>query len=111
MPPASLDELKEYLAMNIRDLRKQLKMTQEEAAEATGLNWRHWQKMEAGDVDKDAIVVPLRAGLKFFLADNFAVLLEGEFDWSNEDLFQNKGAEDEPDATNWQFNTGIVTYF
>ena len=51
MPPASLDELKEYLAMNIRDLRKQLKMTQEEAAEATGLNWRHWQKMEAGEVN------------------------------------------------------------
>jgi len=26
-------------------------MTQEKAAEATGLNWRHWQKLEAGEVN------------------------------------------------------------
>ena len=47
----SFDALKKLLASNLRELRASRGLTQEKAAEATGLNWRHWQKLEAGEVN------------------------------------------------------------
>ncbi len=48
---AAFNELQKLLAINLRSLRNRKELTQEEAAEATGLNWRHWQKLEAAEVN------------------------------------------------------------
>ena len=51
MLPSKFGEFKQLLAGNLRRIRKERGITQEKAAEATGLNWRHWQKLEAGEVN------------------------------------------------------------
>ena len=51
MPASTTEELQQFLAGNLRRLRGSRGLTQEQAAEATGINWRHWQKLEAGDVN------------------------------------------------------------
>jgi transcriptional regulator with XRE-family HTH domain len=43
--------LRQKLAANVRRLREDAKLTLEEAAHRAGLHWRHWQKVEAGEVN------------------------------------------------------------
>jgi DNA-binding XRE family transcriptional regulator len=45
------ERLKEVLAGNLRAWREGRGLTQDAAAELAGLNWRHWQKLEAGTVN------------------------------------------------------------
>ena len=50
--PKSLQaEAQSLLAGNVRRLRDNLNWTQEQAAEASGIAVRHFQKIEAGDVN------------------------------------------------------------
>ena len=44
-------ELRERLALNVRKLRESAGLTLEQAAERSGMYWRHWQKVEAGEVN------------------------------------------------------------
>lgn len=48
---SSQSEAQSLLAGNVRRLRGNLKWTQEQAAEASGIAVRHFQKIEAGDVN------------------------------------------------------------
>jgi len=43
-------KLRKLLAMNVRALRESHQWTLEEAAGRTDMHWRHWQKIEAGEV-------------------------------------------------------------
>ena len=51
VPKSSHFEAQRLLAGNVRRLRESLKWTQEQAAEASGIAVRHFQKIEAGDVN------------------------------------------------------------
>lgn len=51
MLKSSQSEVQSLLAGNVRRLRGNLKWTQEQAAEACGIAVRHFQKIEAGDVN------------------------------------------------------------
>jgi DNA-binding XRE family transcriptional regulator len=51
VPQFSQSETQRLLASNVRRLRGHLKWTQEQAAEASGIAVRHFQKIEAGDVN------------------------------------------------------------
>jgi XRE family transcriptional regulator, regulator of sulfur utilization len=51
VPKSSQSEAQGLLAGNVRRLREDLKWTQEQAAEASGIAVRHFQKIEAGDVN------------------------------------------------------------
>jgi len=51
VPKSSQSEAQSLLAGNVRRLRENLKWTQEQAAEASGIAVRHFQKIEAGDVN------------------------------------------------------------
>jgi len=51
MPRSLAEQLQCLLGANLRRLRERNGMTQEEAAETVGVNWRHWQKLEAGEVN------------------------------------------------------------
>ena len=51
MPKSSQSEAQSLLAGNVRRLRENLKWTQEQAAEASEVAVRHFQKIEAGDVN------------------------------------------------------------
>src|SRR5208282_1319746 len=51
VPQSSQSEAGSLLAGNVRRLREELKWTQEEAAEASGIAVRHFQKIEAGGVN------------------------------------------------------------
>jgi len=42
--------LRRRLAKNVRAIRAAASLTLEEAAHRGDLHWRHWQKVEAGDV-------------------------------------------------------------
>lgn len=48
---ASQIQTQSLLAENVRRLREMMKWTQEQAAEAIGIAPRHFQKIEAGDVN------------------------------------------------------------
>jgi transcriptional regulator with XRE-family HTH domain len=48
---ASERRLRRKLAANSRRLREQAKLTLEEAAHRAGIHWRHWQKIESGEVN------------------------------------------------------------
>jgi transcriptional regulator with XRE-family HTH domain len=48
---SSQSEAQNLLAGNVRRLRGNLKWTQEQAAEASGIAVRHFQKIEAGNVN------------------------------------------------------------
>lgn len=43
--------LRQKLAANVRRLRQDAGLTLEEASHRAGLHWRHWQKVEAGEVN------------------------------------------------------------
>ncbi len=43
--------LRRWLARNVRRRREALKLTLAAAAERAGMDWRHWQKVEAGEVN------------------------------------------------------------
>ena len=43
-------KLRKLLAKNVRALRESRAWTLEEAAGRTDMHWRHWQKIEAGEV-------------------------------------------------------------
>jgi transcriptional regulator with XRE-family HTH domain len=43
--------LQDFLAQNLRRIRKQQSLTQERLAELSGLDARHIQKLEAGEVN------------------------------------------------------------
>ncbi len=51
MPQSPESEARSLLAGNVRRLRENLKWTQERAAEASRIAVRHFQKIEAGDVN------------------------------------------------------------
>ncbi|MGO8930954.1 MAG: helix-turn-helix domain-containing protein [Limisphaerales bacterium] len=51
MPKSSISQTQNLLAGNVRRLRKKVGWTQEQAAEAIGIAPRHYQKIEAGDVN------------------------------------------------------------
>jgi len=51
VPKSSQSEAQNLLAGNVRRLRDNLNWTQEQAAEASGIAVRHFQKIEAGDVN------------------------------------------------------------
>ena len=51
VPKFSHSEAQSLLAGNVRRLRENLKWTQEQAAEASGIAVRHFQKIEAGVVN------------------------------------------------------------
>ncbi|EYF05990.1 helix-turn-helix domain-containing protein [Chondromyces apiculatus] len=44
-------ELRRHLARNVRKHREAAGLTLEKAAERAGMNWRHIQKVEAGEVN------------------------------------------------------------
>jgi hypothetical protein len=43
--------VRQKLAANARRLREHAGLTLEEAAHRAGLHWRHWQKIESGEVN------------------------------------------------------------
>lgn len=51
VPQSSQSEVQSLIVGNVRRLRENLKWTQEQAAEASGIAVRHFQKIEAGDVN------------------------------------------------------------
>jgi transcriptional regulator with XRE-family HTH domain len=51
VPKSSQSQTQSLLAGNVRRLRENLKWTQEQAAETSGIAVRHYQKIEAGDVN------------------------------------------------------------
>jgi transcriptional regulator with XRE-family HTH domain len=51
VPARRRPTLRRLLAANLRAWREDRGLTQEAAAELAGLNWRHWQKLEAGTVN------------------------------------------------------------
>ena len=51
VPKPSLNQTQNLLAGNVRRLREKLHWTQEQAADAIGIVPRHYQKIEAGDVN------------------------------------------------------------
>jgi transcriptional regulator with XRE-family HTH domain len=48
---ASERRVRRKLAANARRLREGAGLTLEEAAHRAGLHWRHWQKIESGEVN------------------------------------------------------------
>lgn len=48
---ATEEDLYQRLALNVRRLREAAGLTLEQAAERSGMYWRHWQKVEAGEVN------------------------------------------------------------
>jgi transcriptional regulator with XRE-family HTH domain len=48
---ASERKVRQKLARNARALREKADLTLEEAAHRAGLHWRHWQKIESGEVN------------------------------------------------------------
>jgi transcriptional regulator with XRE-family HTH domain len=48
---ATEEDLHQRLALNVRRLREAAGLTLEQAAERSGMYWRHWQKVEAGEVN------------------------------------------------------------
>lgn len=42
--------LRRQLARNVRSLRTARKLSLEQVAHDAGMHWRHWQKVEAGEV-------------------------------------------------------------
>ena len=51
VPKTSLNQTQSLLAGNVRRLREKAGWTQETAADAIGIAPRHYQKIEAGDVN------------------------------------------------------------
>lgn len=51
MAKSSIHQIRELLAGNVRRLREKMDWTQEQAADAVGIAPRHYQKIEAGDVN------------------------------------------------------------
>jgi transcriptional regulator with XRE-family HTH domain len=51
VPKSSKSEVQRLLAANVRRLRNNLQWTQEQAAEASEIAVRHFQKIEGGEVN------------------------------------------------------------
>ena len=49
--PSSEKRIRQRLAMNVRRLRQERALTLEEASDRAGMYLRHFQKIEAGDVN------------------------------------------------------------
>ncbi|MBI4702179.1 MAG: helix-turn-helix transcriptional regulator [Deltaproteobacteria bacterium] len=49
--PRSEHRLRRTLAANVHRARQAAGLTLEEAADRAGMHWRHWQKIEAGEVN------------------------------------------------------------
>jgi len=61
------------LARNIRRLREAIGFTQEDAAHASGIAVRHYQKLEAGDLNVTLrTLTKVAKGLRCELSDLFA---------------------------------------
>lgn len=50
-PSRSEKQLRQNLAGNVRSAREAAGLTLEEAAHRAGVHWRHWQKVEAAEVN------------------------------------------------------------
>jgi DNA-binding transcriptional regulator YiaG len=73
---------------DIKKLRKQLLLTQEQAAASIGVSTRSWQRMESSPVSLPRLVEFIQAnGGKFRVPDNpFDVFIVGEFIFSQKDF-------------------------
>jgi hypothetical protein len=65
--------------------------------------------LEDGD-DEQAVVGSLRAGLKYFVEENWAIALTGVFEAASEDVYA-EDDEDELTDTDWRMELGIRVYF
>jgi hypothetical protein len=60
------------------------------------------------DVDENALVLGLQAGLKTFLTEDLAIALQLGFDMATDDVF---ATEDGGEDTNWVLSLGLRYYF
>jgi transcriptional regulator with XRE-family HTH domain len=49
--PAAEKRLRRQLAASVRRIRQEKKLTLEDVAHRAQMHWRHWQKVEAGEVN------------------------------------------------------------
>ena len=77
-PPLSAAAVRELFAGNVRRLRRDAGLTQEEAAERGGLTQRHWQKVEAHETTATLeTIVGVANGLQVEIAALFAGCRDG----------------------------------
>lgn len=70
--PAGFAEVRSAVARRLAELRRARKLTQEQAADATGVAWRHLQRLEAGTENPTIeTVYRLAVGYGATLADVF----------------------------------------
>jgi len=50
-PGPTFDDVRLLVAQKIRSRRDELGLTVEEAAHGGGIHWRHWQKLEAAEMN------------------------------------------------------------
>lgn len=72
--PAAEKRLRRQLAAAVRRIRQEKKLTLEDVAHRAGMHWRHWQKVEAGEVNATLRTL---ARLSAALGVEPASLLEG----------------------------------
>lgn len=73
MPKSSFNQIRILLAGNVRRLREKSGWTQEQSADAVGIAPRHYQKIEAGDVNVTvATLVRLANAFRVTVNDLFA---------------------------------------
>jgi transcriptional regulator with XRE-family HTH domain len=73
--PKAVARVQRTLGVNMKRIRVALGLTQGEAGQRGGLHWRHWQKIEAGQVNVTiATLVGISAALETTLSELF---LEG----------------------------------
>lgn len=75
VPKSSVNQTQDLLAGNVRRLREKAGWTQEQAADAMEIATRHYQKIEAGDVN--VTVATLVRVAKAFGVDVKALFEEG----------------------------------
>lgn len=73
-PSRNEKQLRQNLAQNARTAREAAGLTLEEAAHRAGIHWRHWQKVEAAEVNT---TLKTLARLAEVLDVSAAELLEG----------------------------------
>jgi transcriptional regulator with XRE-family HTH domain len=75
VPKHRINQTQDLLAGNVRRLREKMRWTQEQAADAMEIATRHYQKIEAGDVN--VTVATLVRVAKAFDVDVKALFEEG----------------------------------
>jgi len=71
--PKAVARVQRMLGANMKRMRVALGLTQGEAGQRAGLHWRHWQKIEAGEVNATiATLVGIGAALETTVSELFA---------------------------------------